>query len=819
VDEAVSLARQIAEALDAAHHQGVVHRDLKPANIKVRGDGTVKVLDFGLAKLTEPPGAGARVRGDSSRSPTITSPALGTGIGVLIGTAAYMSPEQAKGKPADKRSDIWAFGCVLYEMLTGRRAFAGDDVSETIAAVLKTEPDWAALPAEPSSPLRILLRRCLMKDPAKRIADAAVVRFVLEEQAHLDATGALSPGRTLTSRRRVALAAAAGVALGIAITAGLVRSWWPEPVERPITQFELPLPDNARFLATCCHVMALSSDGTHLAYTSNSGLLVRRLAALDTTTILPPSTVALEPVISPDATAVAFFVLAEGVLKRVPITGGAAVPITSKIAAPFGMTWSSGAILAGQGAAGIVRIPENGGEPETIITVSENELAHGPQLLPDGEHVLFTLARNAGPERWDEAAVVVQSIGSSERVTVAKGTDGRYVPTGHVVYASRGTLFAVPFDASTRRVTGNAVPVLAGVRRADGPTGGTTGAAQFAISDTGSLVYVPGPVDPSVAARSLVHVDSNGKSVTLPIAPGAYVRPKVSRDGTRIAFGRDDGNSADVFVYNLDGRRAEQRITFDGTARYPVWSPDGTQLAVQMGGNDGAAVVLLSSDGRGGRRQITQPNPGERHVPESWSPDGAHLLFSVESGSDSSLEHRLWVHEFRTNTARPYGDVPPSRDPIAPAFSADGRWVAYTFNDVDESRAAITRSTNRGVFVTPFPPVAGERYQLPKVAFDYHPAWTPDGRRIIYVPSSTRTMVSVDVSTQREVTFGKPVDVPWAPLPGHVSTDTAGYDVLPDGGFISLVGSQQGAPGFLARMRIVLNWSEELRRLAPASGL
>jgi eukaryotic-like serine/threonine-protein kinase len=804
VPEALHLARQIAEGLEAAHEQGIVHRDLKPANIKVRPDGTVKVLDFGLAKAAEPAGA---ISPGLSLSPTITSPAM-TAAGLILGTAAYMSPEQAKGREADKRSDVWSFGAVLYEMLTGRRAFDGDDVSDTMASVLKSEPDWSNVPSDVPPAVVSLMKGCLVKDRRHRVSDMSIAKFVLKDLSAMGVVGnAAAPVAAAASRSRWTQVLA--IAIAVVSTALIVGSvmWRMRPAVPTVTVARFSLMPEGPFTSAVQQLVAISPDGTRIAYNAGGRLHVRALHEEASRAITDVDTIALNPVFSPDNTAIAFTTFSSSglTLKRIPAVGGTAATVASfpNNTNFSGISWSrEGILLAVTGAGGgVLKVSRDGGNPERVIAVDADQIVHGPQMLPDGRTVLFTLANAVGDDRWDKAQIVAQSLADgTRRVLLEGGSDARYLESGHLIYAVGGTIFVVPFDAATLTIKGSAVPAIVGVRRA---VGGTSGGAHMAVSASGTLVYLPGPATAYSTGGTLVIGDGRSEPTPLKVPAGIYAHPRVSPDGRLLAVSRSESGSPDIWTYELSGGAEMQRLTFGGRSRYPIWSADSRRVTYQSIQDRG--IWWEAVDG-GTPERLTTPLENEEHVPESWSPDGSRLLFAVRKGSMNSL----WVSTLADRKTMPIGQIQ-SAESLSATFSPDGRWIAYASSE----RGGGVLSPNRGVFVEPFPPTGAKR-QAPKRLLDYHPRWAPDGNGIWYVPGAARPLILVPLRLQPSIVFGMPAEMTRAPLPGLLSLDVRGYDVLPDGRIVSVSSSAAGATGFPLEFRVVLNWFEELKRLAPA---
>jgi serine/threonine-protein kinase len=802
IDEALPIAKQIAEALEAAHERGIIHRDLKPANIKIRPDGTVKVLDFGLAKLAEPARAADAVS-PLTNSPTITSPAMMTGVGVLLGTAAYMSPEQAKGRAADKRSDIWAFGCVLFEMLTAKRAFEGEDVSDTLAAVLRGEPEWDVLPPAVAVQIRLLLRRCVEKDRLRRIADISTVRFVLTEPIMSGPTPAPAP-LTLSARplwKRAVWAAAFAIVGGAVVGAALwiVR---PSRPQQSVTRFTYNLGEGERFTNTSRHFLALSQDGTQIAYVANRRLYLKKTRDLDAVPVsgAQASQGLMNPVFSPDGQSILFWSTDDNTLKKIATSGGAPVPI-SRAAAPYGMSWDGDSIFVGQGSDGIVRVSAYGGSPETVVRTQDNEFAHGPQLLPDKHTLLYTVVTGSDPDRWERAQIVVQPLGSSHRKTIIGGADGRYLSSGHLVYAVGSTLFAVPFDARHLEVVGGPVAVVEGVARAGA---GAAGVAQFAVSRTGTLAYIPGPNINSSEKLDLALLDHTGTVTRLKLPPHQYQVPRVSPDGGQLAVGVDDGQDVNLWVYDLSGRSSIRQLTFGGKNRFPVWSADSARIAFQSDREEDPAIFWQRADGSGTAERLTTPARGHAHIPEAWSPKGDVVLFDDATGSNLTL----WMLTVADKKAEPFGRVRssyPSNFLLSPAFSPDGTSIAYVSDETENRFPSI--------FVRAFP--ATDNFA--KVGSGVTPFWAPNGKELYFSTGDPgQPFQVVSVNAQPTFRFGNPTSVP---RPGALvlAGIPRNYDVAPDGQhFVIVVDASDNYALGSPRIQVVLNWTEELKERVPA---
>jgi serine/threonine-protein kinase len=835
VEEALVIARQIADALEAAHEQGIIHRDLKPANIKVRADGTVKVLDFGLAKLVGPaeaghhvePGGvrgeprGVRLQADLTHSPTITTPAM-TLQGVILGTAAYMAPEQAKGKAVDKRADIWAFGVVLYEMVTGRRLFDADDLSETLAAVLTRDLGLTALSAEMPARLRTLLRDCLIRDPKQRLRDIGDARIVLDKiiAGAPDTAAASAPVPAVAAGvpvwRRALPWTFAVSTLAFAIAWLAVWAPWrsaPGPTPRKLLASigaDASLPTDLGASAI------LSPDGTMLAFVARQAgqqtrLFIRKLDQLQAAALAGTENAA-SPFFSPDGQSIAFF--AGGQLKKVSVTGGAAIALCEATQGRGG-TWTDDDTIifspSGVGRAVLLRISAAGGTPAVFGTPDSATAQLWPQALPGGKGVLYTA--HSAAAGFDTANLVVTPMaGGASTIVVRGGYYGRYVPSGlgspkrdggHLVYMRQGTLFAVRFDLDRLETVGQAVPAIEGLAA----NSFTTGGVQLAVSSESTMVYVPGAAE-TTAGNPIDWMTHDGKTSVLRAAKANWSNPRFSPDGQKLALDIFDGKQRDIFVYEW-ARNTLTQLTFDaGQDRMPVWTPDGQRIVFQSDRDKPAISNLywVNADGTGKATRLTDSS--EVQVPLSWHPGGKFLVFTAVH---NATQTDLMILPMEGDAARGWTPDTPTvflstpATEFVPMFSPDGRWIAYASN---EAGGAFD------VYVRPFPGPGG----VWRVSTEggVYPHWSPTAHELLFV-NQTQNRVMVASYAVSGDSFRADTPHVWSPTSLTNLGANINYDVHPDGKRLALAAARDQASVVQDKVVFIFNFFDYLRRLTATT--
>ncbi len=797
VEDAARIALQIAEAVESAHDNGVVHRDLKPANVKITPSGQVKVLDFGLAKALAPEAmSGSASDHDLSLSPTMTKAI--TGMGVLLGTAGYMSPEQARGRPVDRRADIWAFGCILYEMLTGERLFTGETATDVIGAIVHKEPDLEKLSPKVPARIRHLLGRCLHKDATRRLQSIGEARIALQEWLE---NPEVEPVTTEGANRGwLPWAAAVGAALlGLVLGSAFLGSSAQQP---PLVQrFAVELGEEPPFTGRGAAAVP-SPDGRYLAYAAATegvgSLYLRPLERMESLQVATGQSREWphNAFFSPDSEWLGFFTADE--LKKVPVTGGS--PITlAETEMPRGGSWSGdGRIVFAPGSnGGLSIVPAAGGDvvPLTTVPGESTYVSHRyPQWLPGDTAVLFT---SLDP---DASRIEIVDVASGEREVIHEGGFyGRYVPTGHVLFVDGDAVFAMPFDADRLERTGSPMPVLEGV--ASSPAAGQ---AQYHVSDTGLMVYRPGTVD--IEPFSIAWADRSGQLENLLDDAGIYGTPRLAPDGRRLAVSVQRGNNWDVWVYDIE-RDVSTRLTFEsGYDADPVWSPDGRYVAFVSDRDDGHfATYRTRSDGSGEAERLIEPGKLEFPAPVSWSPDGTRLLL-ITPGPNGSDD--LWFlpadgkGEPEPYLTSPFGEVDGS-------FSPDGRWIAYRSNETGNSEIYVRSTEGSG------------KWQISDGG-GWQPRWSGDGGTLFFRNHEGLNAIDVEAvgdefrTGRPEFLFGEIFGGPaGVRLPGYLFYD---YDVSADGERFVVFPRRTGEDRNYSAVHVVSGWFEELRRLTASGG-
>lgn len=800
VGEALEACRQVAAGLEAAHEKGIVHRDLKPGNIMITPEGQVKILDFGLAKSQ----GGETTGVDIANSPTIT--ALMTEPGVVLGTAAYMSPEQARGRAVDKRADIWAFGCVLYECLTGRRAFQGETASDVIAKILQGEPDWSALPAAAPATIRALLRRCLRKDRKERLHDIADARLEIEDARIADSGLTAQPRHVpvLAMAGTAAVILAAGVLIGrllispssakfppsvVTSTIKVEPGHWLDGMRAPL---EMERPSRT--------AMAISRDGTFIVYSAveeNPGpqakarLFLRRLDRPEAS-LIAGTEGGINPFLSADDRWVGFW--ADGKLKKVPVEGGVATELCD-VPWIFGASWGTrGIVYADKNSTGLSLIQAEGGRPETLTKPDpeREEASHRlPSWLPDGRGVLFTgMKHYRDPEPW----LALFRLDTREwKVLIQNAADAKYLPTGHLVFLRQGTLMAVRFDLSKLEVAGQPSPLVENVMQAFGKDSEyNSSAGQFAVAiDSGSLIYATGGLVPQLK-NSLIWVDHQGNEQLALDPPFPYMSPRLSPDGRRIVYALI-ARERQIYVYDLV-TGSNFRLTAEGRAVRPIWTPDGKKILFALEKSLVQNLFLQPYDGSSQMERLTTSEYAQ--YPGSWSSDGKTVAL-VEVHPDSGND--IMILDVRAKRVTPFLNT--KSDEQFPDFSPDGRWLAYSS---DESGRAE-------VYVRAFPG-PGMKLQVSSGG-GAEPLWARNGRRLYYRRGNQ--LWAVDILTEGGFEAGRPRLL--FEKPGYISlSPVRGYDLSLDGQRFLMVKLDQRKPTPATEMTLIQNWFEELKRLGPA---
>jgi serine/threonine-protein kinase len=810
--EALSIARQVADALQAAHDQGIVHRDLKPANIKLRPDGSVKVLDFGLAKLSDPTSAsGSDDSIPLTMSPTVMSPVM-TQTGIILGTAAYMSPEQARGKAVDARADIWAFGVVFYEMLTGERPFRGDGLTDTLASVVRDEADLSKVPAA----VRTLLARCLEKDPRRRLRAIGDAWDLLANEASVTTSASTGSRRSnLLLRVAVGILAVSSVIFGLLYASERQsRSQGSLDAAPRVSRFTVSLPDYARLpeRGGGVSMLAISPDGRQIAYVGRAGggndsapqIYRRSLDRLDVEAI-PGTQGAGSPFFSPDGRWLGFWIRAGRVLKKIGLEGSLPATIGElPFPAARGIAWAKDDVIYyGILGGDLWRIPAAGGKASVIAGADalrrEKEITRRfPYALPDGKTLLYVALPSSATGfatgfDFNAAQIVALDVQSGKRTVLLTGGFGpQYVSSGHLVFAREDGIYAAPFDLQTLTIRGDAVRVITGVRSFSG-----NGFANFAVSTNGSLVYAPGQDSKDyLSGTTVVWVDRQGQERPLAQWSNSFGDERLSPDGTRLLI---HGNSAtsDLGIHEIArGILTRFTVTPSGSMA-PVWSPDGASVTYTRPDSGFTAgpytMVTKAVDGSGTERPLLErPNPV---AAESWSPDGKWLAFtetSPETGPD------IWVLP-QDGSGKPLAFAATPAVEQHPRFSPDGRWIAYQSNESGRSE----------VFVRPWPITAGGRYQV-STGGGANPEWSSDGRELFF--QSVAAVMRVTVNAGSTFASSAPVMLFERPAPSlllGVAHGSQEFMMTPRSV------AEQARTGGGSELIVVQNWGEELKRLVP----
>jgi len=766
VQAALQIARQIIDALEAAHEQGIIHRDLKPQNIKVRDDGTVKVLDFGLAKAMDSGTSGPGTQ-DAANSPTLTARA--TQMGMILGTAAYMSPEQARGRPVDKRTDVWAFGCVLFEMLSGRKAFDGEDVTEMISAVMKTEPDWTALPADLPANIRTILTRCLVKDRKARIPDFSVVRYMLDQPASaaISAAGA-APTATARSRWSLPLLVACGALVVATVALAAMHFGESPPAPPPEMRVDITTPSTP-----WVSDFELSPDGSSIAFVApnEKGVLHLWLRRLDQAAaqMLTGTEDARQPFWSPDSKTIGYF--AGGNIKRIEAAGGTSTRVTGFAGFSQGGAWGLDDVILFRTASGLMRVNAGGGGLEMVTKGVLGLAPQAPQFLPDGRTFVYFQYTGNG----ESSGLYLGSLDGTSTFLAPADSTGRWLPPRSIAFVAQGVLVVREIDLDKRALMGPSRTL------ADGQ-GSTVGHGGFSISRNGLIAYRPQTERPGA---HLVWFDRTGAPAgTLLDMDGPVSSAVFSPDGTRLAVDATINGNRDIWIKDLAGGGLT-RLTFDvAVDGFPAWSPDSRTIVFESGRKNGFDIYAKSANGAG-VEEVWLERQGNQW-PHEISPDGKWLVyFDAENSGD------LWAMPLPvggTQTPSPLATTPFAEN--QPAISPDGAWVAYTTSE----------SGRDEVMVQAFPKANG-KWQV-SAGGGHSPQWGPDGKELYFISDSTMMAATVRPSGG---SFGFTPPVKLFDQQFAQRNSRAQYAVDRRGRFLINTARAQNA-GVTAPITLLLNW-------------
>ena len=805
LEETLAVASQVATGLEAAHGLGIIHRDLKPSNVRVRPDGTVKVLDFGLARMADGPAAT-----DATDAPTVTSG--GTGTGIVLGTAAYMSPEQARGRPLDRRTDIFSFGCLLYECLTGRKVFQGETISDTMAAVLTVEPDWAVLPPDASACLKTLLRRCLQKDPARRHRDIGDARLEIEEIRAGEDRGETQAGRgagttSAAAGRRQVLWGLAGLVVGalLVLVFSRITSRGEGRLSPRSVSAVLPVPDGVRLRFGYHPSLAVSPDGRTAVFRAGGGgvsRLYRRLLAGMEAEPIPGTEGGASPFFSPDGEWLGFTTTTD--IRKVSTAGGAPIRVADVPPVSSGATFlADGSIVVARSSNnGLYRVSAAGGPLEPVVPLDAARGEHAllwPQALPGDRGLLVTIVRGEDFQDMASAeAAIIEAATGKRYVLMERSTFARFVPPGWLVFVRGGAVLSVPLDLRSRRVLGTPGPVREPIA-----VGGSAGTASFDVTGDGTLVFVSGPRIPE-ARTSVVLLDRSGRATSLPLPAGEYSHPAFSPDGRRVAVTRCIDLSCKLHVFDRERGVLSPLATEPGRFFSPVWSPDGREVAFSHLMASDPRASARRADGSGTIRPL--PTTAENaEFPNAWSPDGRLLLYSVSYDTDRGGTRRrgtgdIWIVPLDgSSPPRPWFESP-ARECSA-TLSPDGRWAAYVSDETGRNE----------VYVRSFPD-AGSKLKISQDG-GIEPVWSRGGREIVYREGDR--FLAAEFRPGADPSAGAPRLLFRAALDsgGGQSDWPREYDVTPDGErFVAIRPEPVERPEL--RLAVVTHWTAALEQAA-----